>query len=67
VTRKAFTRAEPRKDNRHAAADGFADDELASPAHEQERRLTIFLEPGNMRAEQINLRCAPVSLNFDFR
>ena len=55
VAREAFTRSEPRKDNRHAAANRFADGELASRAHEQERRFAIFLESGNMRAKQINL------------
>ena len=45
----------------------FASREATRLAHEQDRRFAIFLKPGNMRAEQIDLRRAPFSLNADFR
>ena len=62
--RFAFARAEPRKDDGDAAANRRAGVEMAELAHEQNRRLILFLEMGDMRPVQINLRAAPGRLDF---
>ena len=59
--------AEPRKTDRHAAANRLARRKMTFGAHEQQRRFAVFLKSGNVRAVQINFRRAPAGRDVDFR
>ena len=59
-------RAEPGETDRHPAANRFAGSEMAEPAQEKQGRFAGFLEGGDVRAVQIDFRCAPGGRDVDF-
>jgi len=64
--RLAFARTEPGKTNRHATANRLLRRKPAFAAHEQQRRLAIFLKMRDVRAVPVNFRRGGFGGDNDF-